>query len=87
VDPLSVLIGIPVLGPVLAWALMEIRDMRKRLEALIEKNAQANQELAVSIQRRADSDHHLAASIDRLSDSLTVRETRREIERQHKEST
>lgn len=50
VDPISAVMGAGPLGAVLAWALWEIRDMRRRLEALMEKNTQVQEELRNAVE-------------------------------------
>lgn len=50
VDPISALMGAGPLGAILAWALWELRDMRRALQELIEENAKSNQALADALE-------------------------------------
>lgn len=69
-DPLSMLAGAGGMGAVAAWALAEIRDMRKSLEDLTKLTAKANSDLAIAMNARAETDRSLRYSIDRLRDAF-----------------
>lgn len=69
-DPISVLIGVPILGPIVAYLLYEVRDMRNRLLEVLEKKSESDTRLAEAIICRAESEMSLARAVERLEHAI-----------------
>lgn len=69
-DPVSVILGAGPMGGIVVWLLIELREMRKKLVAVIEDNARASQQLAVVIDRMTEAQKYRALMDKELADEI-----------------
>ena len=73
IDPLSALVALPILGPVVAFLLWEIRDMRKEhTTRIVEINKAHDGENAATLERLFSmTDDNIKANVQ-LANALTL---------------